>query len=101
MKLEYTPDSITDIQDLKEYIAKDLKNKKAAKRIGDMIVKNCKLLKEQPMLGMSVSDRLGEMSDLRYLVCESWFIFYRIVDNTVQIARVIDGRTDYINVLFR
>ena len=101
MKLEYTPDSIADIQDLKEYIARDLKNKKAAKRIGNMIVKNCKLLKDQPMLGMSVADRLKEPSDLRYLICESWFIFYRITDNAVQNARVIDGRTDYISVLFR
>lgn len=101
MKLEYSPDAIEDIQEIKRYIAKNLKNPAASKRINEMIVKNCKLLKTHPELGMAAEDRLGEPTELRYLICESWFVFYRILDNTVQIARVIDGRTDYINVLFR
>lgn len=100
MKLEYAPEALDDIQETKRYIATVLKNRSAASRVVKIIVQNCKHLKEQPNLGMSVEARTGYSSDLRYLICESWLAFYRIQDDTVQIVRVIDGRTDYVRILF-
>ena len=100
MRLEYAPEALEDIQETKRYIATVLKNRSAASRVAKMLVRNCKQLKEQPYLGMAVEARTGYSSDMRYLICESWLAFYRIQDGTVQIVRVIDGRTDYVRVLF-
>lgn len=100
MRLEYAPEALDDIQETKRYIATVLKNRSAANRITKMIVSNCRLLKEQPEIGMSVEARTGCSSDLRYLVCESWLAFYRIQDDTVRVVRVIDGRADYVRILF-
>ena len=100
MKLEYSPEALDDIQETNRYIASVLKNRSAAIRITKMIVRNCKQLKGQPEIGMSVAARTGYHSDLRYLICESWLVFYRIQGDTVRIVRVIDGRTDYVRILF-
>lgn len=100
MRLEFAPDALEDIQETKRYIAAVLKNKSAASRVVKMIVHNCKQLKEQPYLGMSVEARTGYSSDLRYLICESWLAFYQVQGDTVRIVRVIDGRTDYVRILF-
>lgn len=100
MRLEYAPDALDDIQETKRYISTVLKNRSAADRVVNMIVLSCRQLKEQPNLGMSVEARTGYSSDLRYLICESWLVFYRVQGDTVRIVRVINGRTDYIRILF-
>lgn len=100
MKLEYAPEAIHDIQETKRYIATVLKNRTAAIRITKMIFSSCAQLKERPQLGMSVEVKTGIPSDLRYLICESWLAFYRIRDDRIQIVRVLDGRSDYVRILF-
>lgn len=99
MKLVYAKSALEDIQQVKQYIAKVLKNRKAADRIVAMISKNCKQLKDQPYSGASLEPRVGEPTDLRYLVCENWIAFYRVREDVVQIVRVLDGRTDYWRIL--
>lgn len=101
MKLEYAPEAIADIQETRRYIATVLKNRSAAGRIVKMISDNCKQLKTHPQLGMSVAARTGLQSDLRFLICENWLVFYQVNDDLVQIVRVIDARTDYVRVLFQ
>lgn len=100
MKLVYTPDAVQDIQEIKKYISVTLKNRQSANRIGKILSNGCKQLKEQPQLGMSLEARIGEPSDLRYLICEKWLVFYRIAGDTIQIVRIMDGRTDYVKLLF-
>lgn len=100
MKLIFAPEALNDIQEIRRYIGVILKNRSAAKRVSTMIAHSCAQLENQPYLGMSVESRIGYHSDLRYLICESWLAFYRIQGDTVRIVRVIDGRTDYIRILF-
>lgn len=100
MRLEFTSDAIDDIDGIRRYITTVLKNRSAATRIVKMITASCRQLKEQPLMGMSVEARIEITSDLRYVVCENWLVFYRVVGDIVQIVNVLDGRTDYIRLLF-
>lgn len=100
MKLIFSPEALADIGQIRQYISVNLKNKSAAKRVVNMIAHSCEQLESQPHLGMSLEARTGYHSDLRYLLCESWLAFYRIQGDTVRIVRVIDGRTDYVRILF-
>ena len=100
MKIKYTPAAIADLQELQNYIAKTLHNPKAAKRISKHIMDHCSLLKSHPYLGMSLSAKTGEECDLRYLVCEKHLAIYRVEGDLILIARILDGRTDYMRVLF-
>ena len=101
MRLRYTPEAIADLRAIKSYIAKNLRNPKAAARITGGILDSCARLKELPQLGMSLSAKLGMETELRYLLWENYLAFYRVEDDQIQVIRILDGRSDYLRVLFR
>lgn len=100
MTLRYTPEAIQDLQETKRYISKVLGNPKAAARITRNIMDTCSHLKQHPQMGASIEVKTGQPSDVHYLVCESHIAFYRIDGNIVSIARILDGRQDYLHILF-
>lgn len=101
MKLKYTPEAIADLQNTKAYISNVLHNPKAAKRITKQILDMCGSLKEHPNLGMSLNAKTDIDTDLKYLLCENHLAFYRIEDDWVMVVRILDGRTDYMRVIFK
>lgn len=100
MKLRYTPSAIADLQEIQSYISNTLHNPIAANRIMQSILENCGYLKDHPALGMSLSEKTGESTDLRYLLCGRYLALYRIEDGFISVARILDGRTDYMRILF-
>lgn len=101
MTIKYTPAAIADLQELKDYISKTLHNPKAAQRITKNILDQCSNLKSHPQLGMSLAAKTGVDTDLRYLICEHYLTMYREEGDLILIARILDGRTDYMRVLFQ
>ena len=100
MTIRYTPEAIRDLQELRRYISKTLCNPKAAARISKGILNSCAKLKQHPQLGMSLEAKIGQATDLRYLTCEKHIAFYRIDGDVISIARIIDGKQDYLRILF-
>lgn len=102
MKLRYTPQAISDIQEIKLYIKNTLHNPTAARRISKMILATCSSLKTFPKMGTSIESLTGLETDLRILTCENWIAVYRVEDGPgiISVARVIDARLDYMRVLF-
>lgn len=100
MKLRYTPEAILDLQKIKSYIDSVLQNPAAAKRIGKRILDSCAILKSQPKAGASVEAKTSWKTDLRFLITEKYLIFYRVEKNTISVARILDGRQDYLQLLF-
>lgn len=102
MKLRYTPEAISDLQEIKRYIKNTLHNPTAALRISKAILAACSSLKSFPKMGMSIESKTGFETDLRMLTCENWVAVYRIEDESgmISIARIIDARQDYMRILF-
>ncbi len=100
MKLRYTPRAVNDLTAIRRFIREEYGNPKAAKRITDSIFAQCASLKQFPKSGTALSARFGIDTDVRYLVCEGYMIFYRIEGEFVSIGAVIHGKTDYLDVLF-
>ena len=101
MKLRYTPEAISDLQEIKRYIAKELHNQSAANRITKIILDQCASLERFPKAGAELSAMTGCESDLRILVCEGYIALYRIDADAVSVARVIHSKQDYMRILFR
>lgn len=99
MTVRYTPEAIRVLQEMRWYVSKTLCNPKAAARIVKEILDTCSKLKQHPRMGASLESKIGATSDLRYLVCNKHIAFYRIEVDTISIARIIDGRQDYIHIL--
>ncbi len=101
MKLRYTPEAVRDLEEIRDYIVTVLRNPIAAKRITKMILENCGTLKQFPESGVSLSVTTGYETTLRMLVCENYVAVYRIDENAVSIARIINSRQNYMRFILR
>ena len=84
---------------IKDYVKNELANPQAAARIVERILKDCSNLKSNPYLGLDLSSKIGQKTDLRYLILSNYIAIYRVENNTVSIIRIMDGRTDYLRYL--
>ena len=101
MKIRYKKTAIEDIQDTERYISNTLHNEVAAKKLTKRITQAVTLLADNPYMGTPLNSRYEVDTDLRYLIVSNRLIFYRVVeDNFVEVTRVIDGRQDYMAILF-
>ena len=99
-KLRITPAAASDLAEIKAYISLELHNPQAARRIVKSITHDLRHLQQNPHLGFSVSAKTGRETDLRALLSGNYFLFYRVEIEAVQVARILDGRQDYLRVLF-
>lgn len=99
-KVFYTPMALRDIEEIAEYIAVELENPGAAKRIVLEIQDHIDSLEDFPYLGSLLSSIAQVNSDYRFLVTGSYLTFYRILGETVYIDRVLYGKRDYLRILF-
>lgn len=99
-KLRITPAAASDLAEIKAYISLELYNPQAAQRIVKSITHDLRHLQQNPHLGFSVSAKTARETDLRALLSGNYFLFYRVENEAVQVARILDGRQDYLRVLF-
>ena len=100
MILSYTPLARQDLHEIEDYIKNELANPQVAKNTVQRVLKGCSNLKANPKLGLDLSSKIGQKTDLRYLIISNHIAVYRIEKNTIKVIRIRDGRTDYINYLF-
>lgn len=99
-KLRITPAAASDLAEIKAYISLELHNPQVAQRIVKSITHDLRHLQQNPHLGFSVSAKTARETDLRALLSGNYFLFYRVEIEAVQVARILDGRQDYLRVLF-
>ena len=56
-----------------------------------------RMLEATPFMGFSAKNKKLARKGYRTLVCGVYLIFYIVNDYTVNVRRIVDGRTDYIN----
>ena len=91
MQIKWTWDAISDLMEIKRYIAQD--NSYAANDVALRIKKMVDLLSEQPYLG-----RQGRVHGTRELVISGlpYIVPYRVKNNVVQILRVFHGARKWV-----
>ena len=99
-KLRLSPAAAADLSAIKAYIAQKLQNPIAARNVIRRITDGIRVLEQYAQAGFSISARTGIDTDLRILVCGVYLAVYRVEGDTVSVARVLNGRQDYITELF-
>ncbi len=94
-----SPEAARDLSQIKQYISTELKNRGAANRIVGIILKDLRRLERYPQQGPSIEALTGYQTDLRILLCGKHIALYKVENNTVFVARVLDARQDYLRVL--
>lgn len=87
--VRYTRRAREDLLDIWVHIASQ--NPVAADQVYDRIEENCQLLRDHPQLGPA---RPEVAEEARVLVVERWLAFYRLLDDGVQVVRIVDGARD-------
>ena len=88
-KVRYTRRAREDLLEIWEWIASDSPG--IADQVCDAIEKRCGALRNHSRLGRPRPE-IGDGA--RSLVIERWIAFYRIVEDGVQIVRIVDGARD-------
>ena len=89
-----------DLLSIKDYIEKELDNPAAAANTLAKITKSLRLLVDFPLSGAPLASIIEFETDYRFIVSGSYMSFYRYIDDTVFIDRVLYARRDYIKILF-
>ena len=99
-KVFISPQASRDLSQIKQYISIELKNQNAANRIVGSILKDLRALGRYPEQGPAIEALTGFQTELRMLLCGKHIALYKIENETVFVARIIDARQDYLRVLF-
>ena len=101
MKVQYKKTAIDDIQATERYISEELHNKQAAQKLTHLIAQTVSLLSANPYMGTPLNSKYEVDTDIRFLVVSKQLVFYRVKEEEcVEVTRVIDGRQDYMAILF-
>lgn len=99
-KLFYSPEAMSDLDGIWNYIYEDLKNPAAARNTVEGIMDTIEKLKEFSEIGTSLTVITEFESDYRFLVCGNYLVFYRVTESAVSIDRILYGGRDYLRILF-
>jgi len=101
MRIEYKSLALRDLAQKQNYISNELKNKSAAKKLTAAILRAVSQLAEHPHMGAPLNSRFEIESDLRFIVVAKQIVFYQIVEGEyISVVRILDGRQDYMAILF-
>lgn len=99
-KIFYSKESRRDLDKIWHYIASELQNPAAAKRIVNRIMDAIDTLADFAGAGAPLASVADVESDHRFLVTGNYLTFYRVCQNEVYVDRVLYGRRDYLRILF-
>ena len=99
-KIQYTPAAIDDMDEVFSYISQD--NVAAAENMLTKFNASISGLADFPNKGSVLSDDEYALIQrgYRFIVVNPYLIFYRIINDTVVIHRILHGRRDYLRELF-
>ncbi|MCL2545766.1 MAG: type II toxin-antitoxin system RelE/ParE family toxin [Oscillospiraceae bacterium] len=99
-ELHISPLANDDLLSIKEYIEKELDSPTAATNTLIKITKSLRMLIDFPLSGSPLESIINFETDYRFVVSGNYISFYRYIDDTVFVDRILYARRDYMNVLF-
>lgn len=95
--VELLPAADDDLDNIFNYIL--LENPEAADKVLDHVMTYLKHLEKFPYAGASVMEERLNQFEFRMVISEPYIVFYRVIENTVYIYRILYGARDYIQIL--
>lgn len=98
-KIHYSPKSLSDLDEIFDYIAFELKDIIAANNTINCIIDSINVLNQFSESGSILCLPTGEVTIYRYVISGNYLSFYHLSENKVYIDRIIYGKQDYIRIL--
>ena len=100
VNISFTPDALSDMQEIKSYITEELCSEQAAVNTIEKILKRIRQLADFPELGAPLSSIIDIDVPYRFLVCGNYTAFYKTDSNDIHIIRVLYGKRNFMQILF-
>lgn len=101
MNIRYKKRAFEDLQETQRYISETLHNKRAAEQLTERVFREISQLSEYPFMGVPLNSKYDIETDIRVLTVAKQLVFYRVItDKYIEIIRILDGRQDYLALLF-
>lgn len=71
----------------------------SAERMTDKILDTVSLLAEFPYMGARHPDPELAKREYRKILCDDYVAVYKVIDSTVYVYRIVNGKTDYPKLL--
>lgn len=99
--IEYSRDAKQDLIGIKQYIKNNLQEPNIAEKLITKIRTKIDNLTNNPNIYSIVDDDFIKKLEIRKFVVDNYIVFYRVKNEskTIQIARVMYGRRNWINLL--
>ncbi|MDA3925907.1 MAG: type II toxin-antitoxin system RelE/ParE family toxin [Kiritimatiellae bacterium] len=97
--IRFTPQSLTDMEEIRSYIADHLLNPQAAATQITQIFEKINILENFPQTGTQIQSEISSLQNYRFLIIKNYLVFYRTDENLVSIIRVLYARRDYLALL--
>ena len=99
-KINFTPDAMEDMKQIKAYITDELCSEQSAINTTQKIMKRIRQLGSSPDTGAPLSSIINLEVPYRFLVCGNYTAFYKVEGDEVHIIRVLYGRRNFMQILF-
>ena len=99
-KIQYSPEALNDLDDIWEYIFRELENPDAAQNVINTMLDTIESLENYPERGTPLTSVAEVESNYRFVLSGNYMAFYRVEKDTVWIDRVMYQGRDYLRVLF-
>lgn len=98
--IKYTPAAIDDMDEIFSYISQD--HITIAENMLERLDRQIVGLADFPHMGSILSDDEYSLIQrgYRFIVVHPYLIFYRVLEHTIIIHRILHGRRDYLRELF-
>ena len=80
-------------------IHRELVGVESARKVTDRIYSALEHLQSHPDMGLSCSNKMLQLEDYRMLICDHYLCVYRLLEQTVYVYHIVDGRTNYPRLL--
>ncbi|MFZ5354843.1 MAG: type II toxin-antitoxin system RelE/ParE family toxin [Bacillota bacterium] len=91
--IEYSPSAVNDLNDIVDYIKND--SSQSAKNFVDKVDETISKLEYFPYMGVVPKDIRLQRLGYRVLIVENHLVFYVVIEDIVEIRRIISGKRKY------
>ncbi len=97
--INYSPKALQDLDEIWDYISKELSNPDAAEHVVTAILDAVDVLGEFPESGAPLEPHINLDSPYRFVTAGNYIAFYRFEDNTVYVDRILYQKRNYAKLL--
>lgn len=98
-KLRYLKLALADLQDIVDYVSDELAAPDAAYQLLDKLDEAISRLETFPFSGPVARNMNGLKDEYRSLIVENYIVFYVVLDDIIEIRRVLHGKRKYEDLM--